>query len=82
MKLMQVVAMLAIVLATPKVMAQSVQSFTLQRGQAIRITPGGKVDVFATMQGNPSHVAEMEKKAQPIEKGMGIWVGDTASSGI
>jgi hypothetical protein len=53
--------------------AQTVQSFTLQKGQALRIMPDGKVDVFATMQGNAGHVAEMDKRAQPVTKGLGVW---------
>ena len=55
--------------------AQSAQSFTLKKGQAMRITAEGKVDVFTKMQGGPAHIGEMEKRAQPITKGLAIWVG-------
>ena len=56
--------------------AQSVQSFSLKKGQALRILPDGKVDVFSTMQGNAAHVSEMEKRAQPLTKGLGVWFGE------
>jgi hypothetical protein len=56
--------------------AQSAQTFKLQKGQAMRITPEGKVDVFAKMQGDPAHIREMEKRGQPITKGLAIWVGN------
>ena len=55
--------------------AQSGQSFQLQKGQAIRITPDGKVDVFTTMQGDATHIAKMDKRAKPVTKGLAIWVG-------
>lgn len=74
MRFVLILAALAAISITPAAIAQ--QSFVLQKGQAIRITQDGKVDVFATMQGNAAHVAEMEKRAHPITKGMGIWVGD------
>jgi hypothetical protein len=61
--------------STFPVRAQSGQSFQLQKGQAIRITPEGKVDVFATMQGDPAHIAKMEKRAKPVTKGLAVWVG-------
>lgn len=41
----------------------------------MRVMPDGKVDVFSTMQGNPAHVSEMEQRAQPVTKGLGIWFG-------
>ena len=41
----------------------------------MRITPEGKVDVFTKMQGDPAHIREMEKRGQPITKGLAIWVG-------
>lgn len=56
--------------------ALSAQTFTLKKGQAMRITPEGKVDVFTKMQGDPAHIGEMEKRSQPITKGLAIWVGD------
>jgi hypothetical protein len=59
----------------PAAFAQSGQSFQLQKGQAIRITPTGKVDVFTTMQGDAAHVANMQKRAKPVTKGLAIWVG-------
>jgi len=40
----------------------------------MRITPEGKVDVFAKMQGDPAHIPEMEKRGQPITKGLAIWI--------
>jgi hypothetical protein len=76
MRFIPLVIVLATVSASAGALAQSPQSFTLQKGQAVRIAPDGKVDVFATMQGNSAHVAEMEKRAHPIAKGMGIWVGE------
>jgi hypothetical protein len=51
----------------------------LQKGQAIRITPEGKVDVFSTMQGNPAHIVEMEKRAQPITRAGAFGLGKTGS---
>jgi hypothetical protein len=54
---------------------QSAQTFKLEKGQAMRITPEGKVDVFTKMQGDPAHIREMEKRGQPITKGLAIWVG-------
>jgi hypothetical protein len=54
---------------------QSERSFQLQKGQAIRITPDGKVDVFATMQGDQAHVEKMDKRAKPVTKGLGMWFG-------
>ena len=54
--------------------AQSAQTFKLEKGQAMRITPEGKVDVFAKMQGDPAHIREMEKRSQLITKGLAIWV--------
>lgn len=54
---------------------QSAQSFQLQKGQAIRIAPDGKVDVFETMQGDPTHIAKMERRAKPVTKGLAVWVG-------
>lgn len=65
---------LALAAALPA-MAQSGQSFQLEKGQAIRITPDGKVDVFAAMQGDSTHVAQMEKRAKPVTKGLAVWVG-------
>jgi hypothetical protein len=38
----------------------------------MRITPEGKVDVFAKMQGDPAHIREMEKRGQPITKGLAL----------
>ena len=76
MKCVSVAVVLAVVSLAPVAGAQSVQSFVLQKGQAIRITPEGKVGVFARMQGNTGHVAEMEHRAHPVTKGLGIWVGD------
>jgi len=55
---------------------QTERSFQLQKGQAIRITPDGKVDVFTTMQGDTAHVAKMDKRAKPVTKGLGIWFGE------
>lgn len=52
------------------------RSFQLEKGQAIRIAPDGKVDVFTTMQGDAAHVAKMDKRAKPVTKGLGIWFGD------
>jgi len=69
-----VVAVAAMIAVTAH--AQSIQSFTLQKGQAIRIMPDGKVDVFSTMQGNAAHVSEMEKRAHPLTKGLGVWYGE------
>ena len=54
---------------------QSNQTFQLQKGQAIRITPDGKVDVFASMQGDSAHIAKMEKRAKRVTKGLAVWVG-------
>jgi hypothetical protein len=51
------------------------QSFQLQNGQAIRISPDGKVDVFATMQGDSAHLAKMEKRSKRVTKGLAVWVG-------
>lgn len=67
---------LSLLSATP-VLAQhqSERSFQLQKGQAIRITPDGKVDVFVTMQGDQAHVAKMDKRAKPVTKGLGVWFG-------
>lgn len=64
----------ASVLASPS-LAQSAQSFQLKKGEAIRITPDGKVDVFASMQGNAAHIEKMEKRSKPVTKGLAIWVG-------
>ena len=72
MRLLAAVTVVLLVSASAS-QAQSVRSFTLEKGQAIRIMPDGKVDVFATMQGNPAHVGEMEKRAHPLTKGLGIW---------
>jgi hypothetical protein len=47
-----------------------------RRGKPCGITPEGKVDVFAKMQGDPAHIREMEKRGQPITKGLAIWVGN------
>ena len=55
---------------------QAERSFQLQKGEAIRITPDGKVDVFTTMQGDATHVAKMDKRAKPVTKGLGIWFGE------
>ena len=55
--------------------AQSGQSFQLQKGQAIRIMPDGKVDVFTTMQGDSAHIAKMEKRAKPVTRGLAVWAG-------
>ena len=65
-----------IVSSTLPAFAQSAQSFKLEKGQAMRITPEGKVDVFAKMQGDPAHIREMEKRGQPITKGLAIWIGN------
>jgi hypothetical protein len=54
---------------------QTAQSFKLQKGQAMRITPEGKVEVFTKMQGDRGHIQEMEKRSQPVTKGLAIWVG-------
>lgn len=62
-------------LMTLPALAQSEKSFQLQKGQAIRITRDGKVDVFTTMQGDSAHVAKMEKRAKPVTKGLAVWVG-------
>ena len=59
----------------PTTFAQSAHSLQLEKGQAIRITPDGKVDVFTTMQGDAAHIAKMEKRAKPVKKGLAIWVG-------
>ena len=56
--------------------ALATETFTLKKGQAMRITPEGKVEVFTKMQGDPAHIREMEKRSQPITKGLAIWVGD------
>jgi hypothetical protein len=56
--------------------AQSARTFTLQKGQAMRITPEGKVDVFTKLQGDPAHIEKMGKRSQPITKGLAIWVGN------
>jgi hypothetical protein len=61
--------------ASASALAQSPHSFQLERGQAIRITPDGKVDIFSKMQGDAAHIAEMEKRAHPITKGLAIWIG-------
>jgi hypothetical protein len=61
--------------AVSPALAQSGQSFQMQKGQAIRITPDGKVDVFTTMQGDTAHIAKMEKRAKPVTKGLAVWVG-------
>jgi hypothetical protein len=62
--------------ATPAIAQyQSDRSFQLQKGQAIRVTPDGKVDVFASMQGDQAHVEKMDKRAKPVTKGLGIWFG-------
>ena len=61
-----------IVSSTLPAFAQSAQSFKLEKGQAMRITPEGKVDVFAKMQGDPAHIREMEKRGQPITKGLAL----------
>jgi hypothetical protein len=55
---------------------QSAQTFKLEKGQAMRITPEGKVDVFTKMQGDSAHIREMEKRGQSITKGLAIWVGN------
>ena len=54
--------------------AQPPHSFSLQQGQVLSITPQGKVE-YGTMQGSPAHVEEMEKRAQPVTKGLVIWFG-------
>jgi len=67
---------IAVAVALPSLAQhQSERSFRLEKGQAIRITPDGKVDVFATMQGDAAHVAKMDKRAKPVTKGLGIWYG-------
>lgn len=74
--IMTLLAVCTVVCATAfPAMAQSEQSFQLQKGQAIRITPDGKVDVFTTMQGDTAHIAKMEKRAKPVTKGLAVWVG-------
>jgi hypothetical protein len=75
LKLMMLLSVCAISLgATSLSFAQSPQSFQLQKGQAMRITSDGKVDVFTTMQGEPAHIAKMEKRAKPVTKGLAVWV--------
>jgi hypothetical protein len=48
---------------------------TLEKGQAIRITPDGEVTVFSQMQGDTAHLEEMERRAQPMPKGLAVWRG-------
>jgi hypothetical protein len=69
-------AFILVFAAASAAMADPTQSFTLGKGQVIRITPEGKVEVFAKMQGNAAHVAKMEKRAKPITKGLVVWVGN------
>jgi hypothetical protein len=54
---------------------QAAQNFTLEKGQAIRITPDGEVTVFSQMQGDTAHLEEMERRAQPMPKGLAVWRG-------
>lgn len=76
LKPMMLVAACAASLANASpTLAQSAQSFQLQKGQAIRITPEGKVDVFTTMQGDTAHIEKMEKRAKPVTKGLAVWMG-------
>jgi len=75
LKLMMLLSVYAVgVGAASLSLAQTAQSFHLQKGQAMRITPDGKVDIFTTMQGEPSHIAKMEKRAKPVTKGLAVWV--------
>jgi hypothetical protein len=61
--------------------AQPPQSFSLQQGQVLSITPQGKVE-YGTMQGNPPHVEEMEKRTQPVTKGWSSGLGPVANCAI
>lgn len=74
---LKLLAVCAVAATTFPALAQhsSERNFQLQKGQAIRITPDGKVDVFTTMQGDAAHVGKMEKRAKPVLKGLGIWYG-------
>jgi hypothetical protein len=74
---------LSLLSATP-VLAQhqSERSFQLQKGQAIRIAPEGKVDAFVTMQGDQAHVAKMDRRAKPVTKGLGVGLAPTESCAI
>lgn len=48
-----------------------IQSFMLQRGQSIRVTPEGQVSIFSQTQGD---AAELQRRSQPITRGIGIWI--------
>jgi hypothetical protein len=61
--------------AVPGLTQTPAQSFQLKKGEAIRIAPDGKVDVFATMRGDSAHLARMENRAKPVTKGLTVWVG-------
>jgi hypothetical protein len=65
---------IALIAGSPA-MADSAKSFTLQKGQATRITPEGKVEILTKMRGDSGHIAEMEKRSMPVTKGLAIWVG-------
>ena len=74
--MMNLLAISAIVLsASSPALAQTMQSITLQKGQAVRITPEGQVDIVQ-MQGDAAHLAEMEKRSRPITKGLAVWIGE------
>jgi hypothetical protein len=66
------IAVAAMIGATYPAAAQ--QTFSLQQGQVLSITPEGKVE-YAPMQGNPAHVLEMERRSQPVSKGLVVWAG-------
>jgi hypothetical protein len=51
------------------------KDFTLEIGQALRITPEGQVTFFPEMQADAAHLAEMERRAQSMPKGLAIWRG-------
>jgi hypothetical protein len=44
------------------------KDFTLEIGQALRITPEGQVTFFPEMQADAAHLAEMERRAQSIKR--------------
>jgi hypothetical protein len=51
------------------------QTFKLGPGQAMRIAPDGQVSIFTRMQGDPGHIAEMERRAHPMPNGLAVWIG-------
>jgi hypothetical protein len=48
-----------------------IQSFMLQRGQSIRVTPEGQISIFAQTQGD---AADLQRRSQPITRGLGVWI--------